>query len=406
VNMTRFLAILIFAGEEPVLVIQRRAATHTLLLQGRYPMSWREGLLTKLGAGGLLGITLGRWLRLLGDNDFAVDWPYWGRAAVIFLASIQNTLLAWWENLLYRQKISNTKIHPPLFILGIWRSGTTHLHNLLAQDDRFSYPNTYQVSFPQTFLTTEKINTRLFGFFVPKKRPMDNMTFGYAEPQEDEFALSCLIGGFTMGWAFPRRAGFYNRYLTLRDASAKELAEWKAALTWFLQKMSFKHGKPLVLKSPGHTCRIKVLLELFPEAKFVHIRRNPFDVLRSTQHLIRTVMSYWTLQRPDYRDLDDQIIRQYKEVYEAFFDERGLIPKDRFHEVCFEKLETDAIGQVRGIYEALTLADFGQVEPALRRYLNSLSGYKKNTFPELPADLRARIAREWRRCFEEWGYPT
>jgi hypothetical protein len=172
-------------------------------------------------------------------------------------------------------------------------------------------------------------------------------------------------------------------------------------------KMTFKYGKSLILKSPGHTCRIKVLLELFPEAKFVHIRRNPFDVFRSTEHLMRTgVTPLWTLQRPGFRDLDDRIIRQYKEVYDAFFEERGLIPKGRFHEISFEELEADPIGQVRGIYEALALPDFQQVQPALRRYVESLSGYKKNTLPELPPDLRERIAGQWRRCFDEWGYPV
>ncbi|HTU90618.1 MAG TPA: sulfotransferase [Gemmataceae bacterium] len=367
-------------------------------------MSWRQALVTFLGAGGLAGITLGRWLRVLRDNDFSVDWPYWGRAAVITLGSFPNTLLAAWENLLYRQKIRNTKIDPPLFILGIWRSGTTLLHNLLAQDDRFAYPNTYQVSFPQTFLTTEKINARLMGFFLPKKRPMDNVTFGFAEPQEDEFALWPLMGGFTMGWAFPRRAGFYNRYLSLRDVSANELSEWKAAFTWFLQKLAFKYGKPLVLKSPGHTCRIKVLLELFPEARFVHIRRNPFDVFRSTVHWLRSGTPVWTLQRPDYSDLHERIIRQYKEVYDTFFEERGLIPKGCFHEVSFEKLEADPIGQVRELYEVLALPDFKTVQPTLQRYVESLAGYKKNSLPDLPVELRPRIAREWRRCFEEWSY--
>jgi hypothetical protein len=112
------------------------------------------------------------------------------------------------------------------------------------------------------------------------------------------------------------------------------------------------------------------------------------------------------LQRPDYGDLDGRTLRQYREVYDEFFDERGLIPKGHFHEVGFEALEADPIGQVRGTYEALALPDFGHVEPALRRYVEALSGYKKNTLPELPADLRSRVAREWRRCFDEWGYPV
>ena len=370
-------------------------------------MSWREAFLRRFGAGDFNGITFGRWLRVLRDNHFAVDRPYWGRAAVITLASIPNTLLAAWENWRYGQKVRDARVAPPLFILGIWRSGTTHLHNLLTQDDRFAFATTYQVFYPHTFLTTEKRNARLVGFFLPRKRPQDNVALGVGEPQEDEFALCSLTGrAWPMAWGFPRRAAHYGRYLTLWETSASEAAEWKSALAGLVRKLSFKYGKPLVLKSPGHTCRIRLLLELFPEAKFIHIRRNPYDVFRSTQHMVHTVTPWWTLQRPDDSDLEKRTLRQYREVYDVFFEERRLIPKGHFHEIGFEALEADAIGQVRGIYEALALPDFRQVELALRRYVESLSGYKKNTLPELPPYLRERIAGEWRQCFEEWGYET
>jgi hypothetical protein len=231
------------------------------------------------------------------------------------------------------------------------------------------------------------------------------MALGVREPQEDEFALCSLTGlAWPMAWAFPRQAGHYGRYLTLREASAGEVVEWKSALAGLVRKLSFKYAKPLVLKSPGHTCRIRLLLELFPDAKFVHIHRNPYDVFRSTQHMVRTVTPWWALQRPDYTGLEGRTLREYREVYDVFFEERGLIPKGNFHDIGFEALEADPVGQVRSIYEALALPDFRQVEPTLRRYLESLSGYKKNTLPELPPDLRGRIAGEWRRCFEEWGY--
>jgi hypothetical protein len=167
-----------------------------------------------------------------------------------------------------------------------------------------------------------------------------------------------------------------------------------------------KYGRPLVLKSPGHTCRIRLLLELFPGAKFVHVHRDPYAVFQSTRHTVQKVAPLMALQRPDYGDVAERALRQYREVYDVFFEERGLIPKGHFHEVRFEALEADPVGQVRGIYEALGLPDFRQAEPALWRYVESLSGYRKNTLPEVPAGMRQRIAGEWRRCFEEWGYPV
>ena len=132
-------------------------------------MSLRERFLIRFGAGAFAGITFGRWLRVLWENRFALDLPYWWRAAAITLASIPNTPLAAWENMLYGRKIGKAKVAPPLFILGMWRSGTTHLHNLLAQDGRFAYPNTYQVFYPRTFLTTEAINAKLVGIFMVQR---------------------------------------------------------------------------------------------------------------------------------------------------------------------------------------------------------------------------------------------
>ena len=205
--------------------------------------------------------------------------------------------------------------------------------------------------------------------------------------------------------AFPRRSEHYDRFLTLRQVSESELVQWKSALMWFVQKLSFKYGRPLVLKSPGHTCRIKLLRELFPDAKFVHIHRNPHTVFQSSIHAVLKVSPWWALQRPDHSDLDDRTIRQCKEVYDVFFEERELIPEGHYHEVCFEELEKDPVGQVRDIYEALDLPDFAHVESRLREYVDSIAGYKKNVFPEIAADLRERIAKEWRRCFDEWGYP-
>ena len=371
-------------------------------------MSWRATFLTHLGTGAFSGVTLRQWLRVLRENRFAIDSPYWARAAMITSVCAPNSFRAWREERTYGRQIREATVHPPVFVLGTWRSGTTHLHNLLTRDDRFAFPNNFQVCFPSTFLVTERKHAKLVGFFIPETRPQDNVAIGIADPQEDEFIFCSLTGRtVTMGWAFPRRSAFYDRYLTFREVrptSEVKTMEVDRCIN-FVQKLSFKYGKPIVLKSPPHTGRIKMLLDVFPDARFVHIHRNPYDVFRSTQHLMKSIAPWWALQRPDHADLDNRILRQYREVYDAFFEERGLIPQGHYHEVGFEDLEADPIGQVRGFYDGLGLPDFAQAEPALRQYVASIAGYKKNALTTIPAELRERIAREWWRCFEEWGYP-
>jgi len=102
--------------------------------------------------------------------------------------------------------------------------------------------------------------------------------------------------------------------------------------------------------------------------------------------------------------MDERILRVCRQMYDVFFEERHLIPSRQFHEVSFEKLEKDPVGQVQKIYEALNLPDFSQVVALLRQYVAGQVGYQKNRFPGLSTELRKRIGREWRRLFEEWGY--
>jgi hypothetical protein len=356
----------------------------------------------------LTGITAGDWWRLLRENRFAVDPVYWHRAAFITVASLMNSCYRFLEETRFNRAVAATPLAgPPLFILGHWRSGTTHLHNLIALDTtQFGYANTYQVVNPHTFLCSEALNTRVFAGLVPKRRPMDNMALSFAVPQEDEFApVLMTFRSLYLGVTFARREDHYERYLTFDGVPKEEIDEWKRAFLWFLRKLTLKYGRPLVLKSPPHTARIRLLLEMFPGARFVHIHREPFTVFQSFQHYFDTAMWHTYLQRPDLDGLDDRLIRRYKVMYDAFFDERKLIPTGHYHEMGFEDLERDPLGEVRRLYDALRLSGFEALEPKLRNYLQSLTGYEKNRLRPLRPDLRWRIAAAWKRSFDEWGYP-
>jgi hypothetical protein len=368
-------------------------------------MSWRQRLLKRIGPGLLGGTTFGDWFRLLRENRFRVSPACLPRALSISWQSTANSFWAWRENRRFGEAIEATEIPPPLFVLGHYRNGTTHLHNLLAIDDRFAYPNNYQVFYPHTFLSTESFQSPLLQFFMPPRRPMDNIEWTLRSPQEDEFALQMLTGlSPCMGWSFPARREHYQKYLTFRDATPAELDRWQRAFLGFMRKLTYKYGKPLVLKSPPHTARIAILLQLFPGAKFVHIHRDPYAVFPSWKHTLTVNMELQRLQNPRLAELDEYVFSGYREMYEAFFAERGLIRSGHYCEVAYEELERDPMAVMRSIYSQLALPDFDVVSPALLGYLDSIAGYRKNEFPPLELSLRERIGREWRRCFDEWGY--
>jgi omega-hydroxy-beta-dihydromenaquinone-9 sulfotransferase len=370
-------------------------------------MAWREAFLRWFGPGMLGGITLGDWVRLLRDNRFDVSPRRAVRLMAITAQGAQNSAMRWVEGRRYGEVARDAEVLPPVFVLGHWRSGTTHLHNLLTVDGRFAFPNNYQALFPHAFLSMESSQSPFIQWFLPARRPMDNVEWTMRSPQEDEFAL-CITTFMSpcMGWFFPKRRDHYDRYLTFRGVGEPEVARWQAAMVAFVRRLSWKYKRPLVLKSPPHTGRIKRLLEIFPGAKFVHVHREPYAVFASTRKMLTVNFAMHCLQRPPLEDLDEWIIRQYRAMHEAFFEERRLIPPGQYHEVCFEELEADPVGQVERVYEALGLPAFSAARPALEHYVEGIRGYKKNEFPGLPAPLRRRIAGEWRACFEEWGYAS
>ena len=356
----------------------------------------------------LAGITAGDWWRLLRENRFAVAPAYWHRAAFITLTSLVNSWNWRRERRRYGEAIDKVQIDiPPLFILGHWRSGTTLLQYLFAQDtSQFNFANTYQVVNPRTFLTTEEVITRRFARLVPPTRPMDNMELSFRSPQEDEFAILLLtLCSPYLGISFPSRFDHYSKYLTFREAPVEETERWKEAFVWFCRKLSLNKQTALLLKSPAHTARVRLLLEMFPDARFVHIHRDPYRVFQSQKHFFDTAIWYTYLQKPDVSSIDNGILQRYRSMYDAFFEDVKLVPEEHYCEVRFDDLERDPVRVVRGIYDKLSLPGFDSFQPKLTSYVKSLSGYQKNRFATLDEKSRKRVAESWTRNFQQWGYP-
>jgi hypothetical protein len=224
-------------------------------------------------------------------------------------------------------------------------------------------------------------------------------------PFEDEFALGILSAKSPyLGFAFPQRSNDYDRYLTFEGVGEDEIDQWRIAMLGFLRALSYKYRRPLALKSPPHTCRIALLLSLFPGARFVHVYRNPFHVFQSTRRLHEVLHRWYALQDGDQARRDERIIGQYERMYESYFAQRDLIPAGQLYEVRFEELERDPIGQLRAVYAGLGLPRFDDCEAKVKAYLASTDGYRKNSFDSLPEPLRQQLARRWRRCFDEWRY--
>lgn len=354
----------------------------------------------------LMGITSQKWFRLCLQNRIPFKPSTWINALKLTILSIRNSVLARDEKKQFDSRIRATQIkHPPIFILGHWRSGTTLLHKLLSLDPQFTYPNLFEVYNPDTFLTLgPKLNKR-FEQMKAEKRPMDNMTLSYNDPAEDEFALSMLtLKSPLLGWVFPDKEAYFDRYLTFHEITEQERVHWKETFYYFLQKLTFKSNKQLLLKSPHHTARIKILLELFPDAKFIHIRRNPYHTFRSTVSLYEKTVPELGFGKRNLNSDTEAIINRYKIMYNSFFEEKKAIKENNLFEISFEELETDFIAGIEKIYQGLQLKGFEQYRPLLQEYLDGQKKYKKNTYKDVEENWKKQINEQWKFCFNEWNY--
>jgi hypothetical protein len=312
------------------------------------------------------------------------------------------------QQAVYGRRVARTPVpRAPVFILGHWRSGTTLLHELLAQDPRHAFPTTYECFAPHHFLVTRSWLPRLLGWLMPGRRPMDNMAMGWDRPQEDEFAL-CLLGQPSPyeRIAFPNRPADDADALDLRGLSSRVLRQWKTTFFRLMQELTFaKGGRRLVLKSPPHTCRIPTLLELFPDARFVHIVRDPYVIYPSTLHLWRVLYGVHGLQRPSWKGLPETILQTFEQMYDRLEAGRSLIRPGHFHELRYEDLVRDPIGQLEVIYRVLELGEFEPARPRVEAYLAGLKNYETNRYTLTP-DERRKITRHWGAVIRRYGYPV
>jgi hypothetical protein len=357
----------------------------------------------------ITGIELPRWFRMLSSAHFRVSARYLHRAAWITSWSVGATTVGAIERARYDRRIADTAIDPPpIFVLGHWRSGTTHLHNLLGRDPANTYPTVYQVVFPTAFMLTSATVPALTAGLLSDTRGYDNVAQGWGEAAEDEIALAKLTGlSPYLAFMLPDEMPRYERYFDFLQAREDERDAWKTALRWFVGKVRLHSGgRRPVVKSCAHMARIRMLLDVFPDAKFVHIHRNPFVVAASTIHMREQTDWENFLQVPETAFVDGratQVALVGQRIFERFLEDRALIPPENFVEVAYPDLVARPREVLDSIYRHLGLPKGDRYDATIGGYLDSLRGYRTNTL-HIDDELASLVREHWKPVFDEYGY--
>jgi hypothetical protein len=233
---------------------------------------------------------------------------------------------------------------------------------------------------------------------------MDDMAFGYDRPQEDELALVALGAPspiWEMGFPGMRRG---QSFLTLQGVSAAQRERWIETFMHLLRLLTYRHGgKPLLLKSPPHTARLALLARLLPQARFVHIVREPQAVFASSVHLWRQMQTANTLIGTDAADVESWVLQTFTEMYAGFDAARAGLRPGQFHQLRYEDLVARPLETLEECYRVLELGEFATVQSRIADYLASVREYRTNSY-ELAAEARLAVREAWGGICREWGY--
>ncbi|MEM1304214.1 MAG: sulfotransferase, partial [Planctomycetota bacterium] len=341
---------------------------------------------------------------------FRVGLKYVPRLAITLIASTAGTLLALPERVLGPLVVAAVArlrgdAPDPVFLVGMNRSGTTHLHNVLALDPQFRSPRNYEVFNPHGFLTGW-LTTAVLTPFMTWRRPMDSVQMTIVSSQEEEFALATM-GNPSPYWSFclPKQIARHDRYLFPEGFSPRQRRRWERHYRLFLRKLTVWRRRTPLLKNPANTGRVAWLAKLFPNARFVHIVRHPHAVYRSNLRFASQGQVVFQLQDPDADDnYATRCLDNYRAMADAFARDTAGLPADRVSTIRFEDLEGDPAGVIDRLYGQFGL----EVSSAFRRrrdaYLDSMRGYRKNRYTELPDEQRQRVDAVMGDHLRAWGY--
>jgi hypothetical protein len=296
-------------------------------------------------------------------------------------------------------EIERETIRAPLIIIGMPRTGTTILHELLMQDPTNRVPQTWEVDFPcpppqsETYLTDpriEKVRAVLdrSESLIPDFKRMHRM--GAQLPQE---CVRILTPEFTsIASLITYRVPSYGDWLLNQ-------CDWAPAYAGhhrFLQLLQWRcPGERWVLKTPGHLWALPALLAQYPDACLVQTHRDPLRILGSVTSL-GTTLRTMAGRRPDPQEIAREWSTWHAQALDLSVDAResGVISADRVIDIHFAEFMADPFTAIRHIYDRFHIEYREVADSRMRAYLYANQSDKHGAHEYSFADTGLDVARE------------
>jgi hypothetical protein len=278
------------------------------------------------------------------------------------------------EDLLRRYpEIHDVPIERPIIITGLFRTGSTHLHNILSADPSIRSVPLWEANepVPPPGETADDPGPRIeratgtldfMHVAMPHFKRMLDFTPTYAHEELNLLALSFASMHFETQVMVP---SYRDWYLSADQTPAYAyLKKTMQVLTWL------RGGQRWLLKCPQHLEQLGPLRTVFPDAAVVFTHRDPVAVTASMATMVCYAMRMSTAS-PDPAGVGKYWAERIGNLLDGCLRDRDLIPAEQSIDVLFHEFMADEIGTVRRIYEMAGQPFTPEARASIEEYLKS-----------------------------------
>lgn len=333
---------------------------------------------------------------------------YYLKLTLSFLVSLIFEPFTRFERILWKRRVLHFRHEePPVFIIGPWRSGTTLLHNLLCKDPAAGYTTTFHAVFPNVVLTQSWWLKPLANLIGPSHRPFDQVSMDMDYPQEEEFGLMNLHPSSAYKFfLFPDE---FNQILEsdffTSSLSTQECETWRKKYREIAAKSLFNTGgRRYISKNPCNLGRLDILRELFPDARYIFIYRNPYPTLESLYRFIIEVFPGVQLRTVPADFSREDALLLYEKAIRSYLAHKEFIHPDNLIELRMEDFIANPLHHLENIYAKFRLGDFEKLQPVFQKYLEN-EGKNSSGSYKIDNESIKLVNQHMSDVLERFGYP-
>ena len=387
-------------------------------LQGAVPLDEESLLTAARRETGLEDFGEGDWQTSLGillnaletEAELTLVGRLMARNDILLWLQVRLNLTALWHQ---TPAILKQPVERPVFILGLPRSGTSILCELLAQDPRFRVPASWEALFPCPLPTGEETASD------PRVQRADGLLCQWARVAPEYQSMHEMGGlipcecGLIMSPTFISdhiashyQAPSYHAYLAETD-----MGPVYAYHRRFLQSLQWKkRAEHWLLKAPNHLAFLPELFAEYPDARIIQTHRDPLKCMASTANLLGTL--YWMRSdKPfDVSAFEDIVLGEATATRlenAARLREEGKIPAAQFLDSRYQDLMEDPVATLHRIYTFLEMdfspADASRVEKYLHEKPKGKFG--AHAYEDLSPETAAQERPLFRAYQERFSVP-